>query len=472
MDMDFVALDLETADRRNEAPCSIALVLVQDGEIAKEQQFYIDPETEFNPFAIRVHGITPQKVAGCPTFPDIWPQLSDILRKYPIVAHNAAFDIRVLEKAATRYGLSFVSPTVYCTLQLAMKNYDLPSYSLDSLCRNFGITLDRHHNSLCDAEACAKLMIRYIDEGIRITPGFSLTDTSKRKTDKKRLRPADVVCQSENIDRSNPLYGQKIVFTGQLSMDRQDAMQIAVDHGAEIRSSVSKLTDILVVGTQDLSVVGSGGHSTKEKKAVELNETGQAHILIINETKFLALANNEVDYMNEQLSFDLPSDGEKHTTILEQLRTSLLETLEKNWLSDTFLVSTANQKSSSLYLLNKSNLIIRVKEADDRFYLSVPESISKHLPSTLKYRKDKSRKDYIEITIDNGDITPEHICAAQVALQATLDAITCDFGCCGKYKECSDVKQCVHPDKQVSLSCYYRRNLLQGKIFYGKNKNI
>lgn len=93
--MDFVALDLEIADRRNEAPCSLALVLVQDGKITKEKQILIDPETEFNPFAIRVHGITPRQVAGCPTFPDIWPQLSAIFQKYPVVAHNAAFDISV-----------------------------------------------------------------------------------------------------------------------------------------------------------------------------------------------------------------------------------------------------------------------------------------------------------------------------------------------------------------------------------------
>lgn len=292
--MDFVALDLETADRRNEAPCSVALVLVQDGRITEEKQLYIDPETEFNPFAIRVHGITPQKVAGCPTFPDIWPMLIDVFQKHPIVAHNAAFDVRVLEKAAARYNLSFVPPTVYCTLQLAMKNYDLPSYSLDSLCHNFGITLDTHHNSLCDAEACAKLMIKYIDDGIQIIPGFSLTSASKRKPNKKRSRPADIVCQNESIDTNNPLYGRKIVFTGQLSMDRLDAMQIAINRGAEIRNSVSKLTDILVVGTQDLSVVGRGGHSTKEKKAAELNESGQAHIHIIDEAGFLALANNEV----------------------------------------------------------------------------------------------------------------------------------------------------------------------------------
>lgn len=46
------------------------------------------------------------------------------------------------------------------------------------------------------------------------------------------------------------------------------------------------------------------------------------------------------------------------------------------------------------------------------------------------------------------------------------------FGCCGRYVECSDAKQCIHPDKLFARACAYRRNLEKGKIFYGKNKNI
>lgn len=46
------------------------------------------------------------------------------------------------------------------------------------------------------------------------------------------------------------------------------------------------------------------------------------------------------------------------------------------------------------------------------------------------------------------------------------------FGCCGYYVECSDAKQCIHPDKLFARACAYRRNLENGRIFYGKNKNI
>lgn len=46
------------------------------------------------------------------------------------------------------------------------------------------------------------------------------------------------------------------------------------------------------------------------------------------------------------------------------------------------------------------------------------------------------------------------------------------FGCCSRYVQCSDLKNCIHPDVLHSKGCVYRKNLESGRIFYGKNKNI
>lgn len=46
------------------------------------------------------------------------------------------------------------------------------------------------------------------------------------------------------------------------------------------------------------------------------------------------------------------------------------------------------------------------------------------------------------------------------------------FGCCGRYEACSDAKKCIHPDQLFAAACAYKKNLEQGRIFYGKNKNI
>ena len=77
-------------------------------------------------------------------------------------------------------------------------------------------------------------------------------------------------------------------------MPRTEAMQLAVDVGAKVASSVSRKTHYLVVGKQDLSLVGDDGMSTKEERAYELNSQGKADIKIIGEDTFLSLVHQGV----------------------------------------------------------------------------------------------------------------------------------------------------------------------------------
>ena len=46
------------------------------------------------------------------------------------------------------------------------------------------------------------------------------------------------------------------------------------------------------------------------------------------------------------------------------------------------------------------------------------------------------------------------------------------FACCSRYIQCSDAKKCLHPQQIYAKQCWYRDNLENDKIFYGKNKNI
>lgn len=46
------------------------------------------------------------------------------------------------------------------------------------------------------------------------------------------------------------------------------------------------------------------------------------------------------------------------------------------------------------------------------------------------------------------------------------------FGCCSRYIQCSDEKKCVHPDQDHARGCAYKANLDEGRVFYGKNRNV
>lgn len=46
------------------------------------------------------------------------------------------------------------------------------------------------------------------------------------------------------------------------------------------------------------------------------------------------------------------------------------------------------------------------------------------------------------------------------------------FGCCHQFEKCSDAKKCLHENKLYARGCTYRRHLNEGRIFYGKNRNV
>ncbi len=69
---------------------AIGLVVVQDGEIRRELYTLVDPETWFDPFNVRLTGISAQSVQGKPTFPLVWELIAPWMDSGVLVAHNPA----------------------------------------------------------------------------------------------------------------------------------------------------------------------------------------------------------------------------------------------------------------------------------------------------------------------------------------------------------------------------------------------
>lgn len=43
------------------------------------------------------------------------------------------------------------------------------------------------------------------------------------------------------------------------------------------------------------------------------------------------------------------------------------------------------------------------------------------------------------------------------------------FGCCSRFRQCSDAGRCLISEQEYSAGCSYRKNLESGRVFYGKN---
>ncbi|MCI1985196.1 MAG: 3'-5' exonuclease [Lactobacillus sp.] len=159
--MDFIAMDYETANAKRASACSVALVVVENSQIVDSFYSLIDPEVEFAGRNIQVHGITPQMVAGAPTFPDIWPHIQHFFTDSRIVtAHNAPFDVSVLRRSLERYGLLAPHYQVIDTLKTSRALLPgLANYQLNTVRAAMQIPLEHHHNALEDSYACARILL-------------------------------------------------------------------------------------------------------------------------------------------------------------------------------------------------------------------------------------------------------------------------------------------------------------------------
>ena len=242
----FVAIDFETAQPARHSPCAIGMVKVVDGVIIQRLFSLIrPPENEYFVHNTLVHGIKAEHSENAPEFVDVFPMIKNMINHSHVVCHNASFDLDVLAKTMSYHGISVgeLEFTSSDTLKLYGK-------SLDVCCSECGIEL-HHHDALSDAEACAKIFLKYYN-----VPNneYNLTGTNVRhhlfedhgKLDGDLLKP-----DFESVlDKNNQFYNKKVVITGvyQNWPDRKDLAKIIRDLGADIDSGVSPKTQILITG--------------------------------------------------------------------------------------------------------------------------------------------------------------------------------------------------------------------------------
>jgi len=161
----YVVFDVETPNRYNNRISAIGISVIEDGSITEDYYTLVDPEVRFDPFNIRLTGIDENKVAQAPTFPELWPRIEPMMSGGILVAHNAVFDMGVLKHCLQDYGIAWKPSVKYmCTVQMGRKLQPKMRHNLDYMCQYYGIELDHHHAG-SDSQACAKILLRYFEEG-------------------------------------------------------------------------------------------------------------------------------------------------------------------------------------------------------------------------------------------------------------------------------------------------------------------
>ena len=160
---EFIVVDTETNGRAGDA-CElteVGAVLVGGGELHDRWETLVGGAAPLSRAIQRFTQISQSMVDEAPPADAILPDLAELIGSPPmrvLVAHNAAFDRRVLRQAFDRAGLQWPDPPTLCTVALARRFAPLVGQRrLAALADALGIEVHTTHRALADAETCARV---------------------------------------------------------------------------------------------------------------------------------------------------------------------------------------------------------------------------------------------------------------------------------------------------------------------------
>src|SRR5438093_383830 len=109
--IDAVVLDTETTglDPARSRVVEIGAVRLVGGRIATAPSFrrLVRPGEAIPAAAIAVHHIDDARVAGAPSFAEVWPELAAFIGDALLIGHGLGYDLAVLKRECERAGHPF-----------------------------------------------------------------------------------------------------------------------------------------------------------------------------------------------------------------------------------------------------------------------------------------------------------------------------------------------------------------------------
>ena len=168
-DKTFVFVDVETANWANDRICAIGLILVKNGQ-STGYYTLINPQTHIT--LSYIHGIQDCDVVNAPTLDEFWQVMSKLIpNDFVFVAHNYRFDLSVMKKDLSRFGLDIKPTQILDTMWVARDIlYHFKTVSgdlrLNVLSERLSVQLN-HHNAASDIMATKQVLEKLLVMGNR-----------------------------------------------------------------------------------------------------------------------------------------------------------------------------------------------------------------------------------------------------------------------------------------------------------------
>lgn len=288
------------------------------------------------------------------------------------------------------------------------------------------------------------------------------------------------------------LTDKHFVLTGEFSYGpKSDVSEYIVSNGGVVDDTVKKCTQYVIIGSLGSQAWKNGVYGSKIKKAMELKDKGQ-DIELISEDDFF----NETitDGIDEPLSLfdtswmDIIKESIECIAKNEELPEGSLQLVE-NLSRDKEKISSysvavlkpdyprgvnPNGKAKNNLINIKS--VLKKTDPVETLIVSIPDSIlpmvRSHFPDLSLVKKKSDPITRANIAVDSNNLNEFFNFVIKLVLDNYFTEGSDAFGCCSRYEACSDAKKCLHENKLYARNCIYGAHLAEGRIFYGKNRNV
>ena len=159
-DTETTGLDPSGGDRI----IQLAGVRVLHGRVLHDEVFdrLVDPRRKIPSASTAIHGITAAHVAGQPGIESVLPAFAAFAHDSVLVAHNAAFDMRLLQLQEQACGVRFEQPVLDTMLLCACVQPNQPTHRLEAIAERLGVAVRARHTALGDARVTADVFVKLL----------------------------------------------------------------------------------------------------------------------------------------------------------------------------------------------------------------------------------------------------------------------------------------------------------------------
>ncbi len=163
--MDFVVIDVETANPDLASICQVGIAVFENGLFRESWSSLVNPDDYFDSYNVAIHGIDERMVPNAPR----WVEVHERLRsRYSnqILASHTPFDRTAVQRACQRATTSPFECRWLDTARVVRRTWPAFSrsgYGLDNVASHLGISF-KHHDAEEDARAAGEILLRAIQE--------------------------------------------------------------------------------------------------------------------------------------------------------------------------------------------------------------------------------------------------------------------------------------------------------------------